>query len=440
MQEECRLFSQIKTRRDFLKTLMVGSASLFHSIPFSKSLRAGILTLDPRSRVPNPYVTPDGKPLLVCISGTDYTRMLAAGLNVLGGLDRLIDNNQDILIKPNLVYTEEYPTTSSVDSIVATIEAVFRVSSGAVRVGDCGGIDNQEIYDYLNLEPAISEAGGELIIFSDTYDVRRETWDPEVPDFMVFADVYDAPIIISLCSLKRHRLAFLTCAIKNHVGTLSGPDRADTRGYIHSFPGESDEFLQVIAETGGLIDSELTIVDAREIMAIDGPLRIYGGEIREVNKIVICGDMVAADAYCAQIMQENDETFDSSWIQPTLEQAEELGLGTADLNQVEIIEINETSSDESNGHGLPVRFGLHQNYPNPFNARTTIRYDLPEPHEVTIDIYDSLGRKIETLVKKTQGIGRHHVIWNAADKSSGMYFYRIQAGEYTKTRKMVLLR
>ncbi len=434
------MFGKIKNRRDFLKTLLAGSASLFHTIPFSKSLRAGILTLDPRIRVPNPYVTPEGRPILVCISGTDYTLMFAAGLNALGGLDRLIDNNQDILIKPNLVYTEEYPTTSSVDSIVATIEAVRQVSSGAVKVGDCGSLDNQEIYDYLNLEPAISEAGGELIIFSDTYDVRRDTWDPEVPDFMVFSDVYDAPIIISLCSLKRHRSAFLTCALKNHVGTISGPDRADTRGYIHSFPGESDEFLQVIAETGGLINSELTIVDAREIMAIDGPLRGDGGEIREVNKIVICGDMVAADAYCAQIMQDNDETFDSSWIQPTLERAEELGLGTADLNQVEVIEIDETSADESDGRSLPDRLELHQNYPNPFNARTTIRYDLPEPRDITIDIYDNLGRKVETLVKKIQGAGRHQVAWNAAEKSSGAYFYRIRAGGYTETKRMVLLK
>jgi uncharacterized protein (DUF362 family) len=252
------MFDRINTRRDFLKALLVGSASLLDMIPFARAIRSEILTLDPRIRVPNPFVTPEGKPILVCVSGTDYARMLAAGLNALGGLDRLIDNDQDVLIKPNLVYTEEYPTTSSLDSIVATIEAVREISSGAVRVGDCGSIDNEEIYEYLDLEPAITEAGGELIFFSDTYEVRRDSWDPEVPDFVVFADVYDAPIIINLCSLKRHRLAFLTCAIKSHVGTVSGPGRIDTRNYIHSFPSQSRQFLEVIAETGGLINPELT--------------------------------------------------------------------------------------------------------------------------------------------------------------------------------------
>jgi uncharacterized protein (DUF362 family) len=434
------MFDGINTRRDFLKALFVGSASLLDMIPFARALRSEILTLDPRIRVPNPFVTPEGRPILVCVSGTDYARMLAAGLDALGGLDRLIDDNQDVLIKPNLVYTEEYPTTSSLDSIVATIETVRETSSGAVRVGDCGAIDNEEIYEYLDLEPAITEAGGELILFSNTYDVRRESWDPEVPDFVVFTDVYDAPIIINLCSLKRHRLAFLTCAIKSHVGTVSGPNRSDTRDYIHSFPGESDEFLHVIAETGGLINPELTIVDAREIMAVDGPLREYGGEIRAADKVVICGDVVAADAYCAQIMETNDDTFDASWIQPTLERAEELGMGTADLSQVEIIEIDETGLVDFDGDSMPAGFEIHQNFPNPFNARTCIRYDLSEPAEVNVEIYDNLGRKIETLVAGSQPAGRHQVMWDAGGRSSGVYHCRIRVRDRIKSGKMLLLK
>jgi uncharacterized protein (DUF362 family) len=434
------MFDRINTRRDFLKALLVGSASLLDMIPFARAIRSEILTLDPRIRVPNPFVTPEGKPILVCVSGTDYAGMLAAGLNALGGLDRLIDNDQDVLIKPNLVYTEEYPTTSSLDSIVATIEAVREISSGAVRVGDCGSIDNEEIYEYLDLEPAITEAGGELIFFSDTYEVRRDSWDPEVPDFVVFADVYDAPIIINLCSLKRHRLAFLTCAVKSHVGTVSGPGRIDTRNYIHSFPSQSRQFLEVIAETGGLINPELTIVDAREIMAVDGPLREYGGEIREVNKVVICGDVVAADAYCARIMEANDDTFDASTIEPTLERAEERGMGTADLSQVEIIEIDETGLKDFDSDSMPAGFEIHQNYPNPFNARTWIRYDLSESAHVNIEIYDNLGRKIETLVTRTQPEGRHRVIWNAVGRPSGVYHCRIRVRDRIKTSKMLLLK
>jgi hypothetical protein len=90
---------------------------------------------------------------------------------------------------------------------------------------------------------------------------------------------------------------------------------------------------------------------------------------------------------------------------------------------------------------LPSRFALFQNYPNPFNASTVIRYMLPEPSQVTIEIYNILGRRVETLVDERQQVaGYHQVVWNARDLSSGIYLYRIQAGHYLQTNKMILLR
>ena len=89
---------------------------------------------------------------------------------------------------------------------------------------------------------------------------------------------------------------------------------------------------------------------------------------------------------------------------------------------------------------LPSRCYLSQNYPNPFNSSTTISYTLPHSCDVTIDIYDILGRKVETLVNDEQPAGYHQVIWNADDAVSGIYFYRINASDYTETKKMMLLK
>ena len=89
---------------------------------------------------------------------------------------------------------------------------------------------------------------------------------------------------------------------------------------------------------------------------------------------------------------------------------------------------------------VPDRFALLQNYPNPFNAQTVIRYSLPSESDVTIKIFDILGRKVETLVDEKQRAGYHKAVWNAIDRSSGIYFYRIQAGEHSETRKMLLIR
>jgi hypothetical protein len=79
-------------------------------------------------------------------------------------------------------------------------------------------------------------------------------------------------------------------------------------------------------------------------------------------------------------------------------------------------------------------------FPNPFNATTLIRYTLPEPSDVTINIFDILGRKIETLLDGEQPAGYHQIVWDAGKRSSGLYFYRIQAGEYSDTKKMILLK
>ncbi len=99
-----------------------------------------------------------------------------------------------------------------------------------------------------------------------------------------------------------------------------------------------------------------------------------------------------------------------------------------------------TDVDEEQIPEIPMQFLLSQNYPNPFNAFTVIQYNLPEASDVNIEIYDLLGRRVETLIQTEQQAGHHQVTWDAKNTSSGMYFYKIQAGEYDETRKMVLLR
>jgi len=95
---------------------------------------------------------------------------------------------------------------------------------------------------------------------------------------------------------------------------------------------------------------------------------------------------------------------------------------------------------KDNNYLNPKELSNCANYPNPFNDRTIIKYELPQAAVVTIDIYDILGRRVESLLSQCQPAGSHSLIWNAEDLSSGMYFYRIQAGDYNETRKMLLLK
>lgn len=90
--------------------------------------------------------------------------------------------------------------------------------------------------------------------------------------------------------------------------------------------------------------------------------------------------------------------------------------------------------------GIPQGYELQQNYPNPFNPMTTIRFALPQSGQVTLTIYDVMGRAVETLVDEKLSPGSYKIDWNAAQYASGVYYYRIQAGSFKQTRKMILLR
>ena len=89
---------------------------------------------------------------------------------------------------------------------------------------------------------------------------------------------------------------------------------------------------------------------------------------------------------------------------------------------------------------VPNDYYLAQSYPNPFNAQTNIEYGLPVASPVRIEIYDVLGRDVETLIDETQEAGYHHIIWNAGNYPSGMYLCRINAGHFAETRKMLLVK
>jgi hypothetical protein len=85
-------------------------------------------------------------------------------------------------------------------------------------------------------------------------------------------------------------------------------------------------------------------------------------------------------------------------------------------------------------------FELAQNYPNPFNPTTTIRYQIPTAETVSLKVYDVLGKEVATLVSGRQEAGNYAVPFNASGLSSGMYFYRLQAGGFVETRKMMLVK
>jgi subtilisin family serine protease len=113
-----------------------------------------------------------------------------------------------------------------------------------------------------------------------------------------------------------------------------------------------------------------------------------------------------------------------------------LGAGRINCASAVNIIISATSEESK----IPDRFALSPNYPNPFNAQTIIRYDSPSPGQVTFNIYDILGRKIDEINSNVQEAGSHEIVWDARSFPSGLYFARIETGGKAQTIKMILLK
>jgi len=99
--------------------------------------------------------------------------------------------------------------------------------------------------------------------------------------------------------------------------------------------------------------------------------------------------------------------------------------------------VSDVREDEEN---QPLTFELRQNYPNPFNPTTTVVYQLPKASKVSLKVYNILGKEVAELVNAEQNPGTYKVSFNGAGLASGVYFYRIIAGDFAASRKMILLK
>ena len=102
--------------------------------------------------------------------------------------------------------------------------------------------------------------------------------------------------------------------------------------------------------------------------------------------------------------------------------------------------LSEMTSVEGLSTELPTRFSLGQNYPNPFNPSTTIPFSVPSKAFVSLKVFDALGREVSSLVSEELSAGTHSRQWSAVGLASGIYFYRLQAGNVVEPRRLILPR
>lgn len=143
------------------------------------------------------------------------------------------------------------------------------------------------------------------------------------------------------------------------------------------------------------------------------------------------------EGYAMLIHQKND--FKAAYLTIGIEQ-----IPTPELQDQIITAVlnwfDEPTSVDGSNQAVPGKFGMAQNYPNPFNPSTSIEYDIASPSNVSIKVFDALGREVSVLVDEFKPAGKYYVYFTPGNLSSGIYYYTIQAGEYYSVKKMIYLK
>jgi len=239
---------------------------------------------------------------------------------------------------------------------------------------------------------------------------------------------------------------------RNESGTLTYPGAMDVNNI-------EMQNMSIAVEPGW----EVNAADFEQVMAVTGRLTLGGdvitgdtawlsawidGELRGVTRAVKVLDQWL---YFMNVNGESDD--DESMIEfkawhPDLGLYEDLsgavtfsaeGVVGSPREPIELFGEVATSSEEIT-NGLPVAFELNQNYPNPFNPTTQIDFALPEASDVRLEIFNVIGQRVSILVNEQRTAGYHNVTFDASSLASGVYFYRIQAGSFVKTQKMMLVK
>lgn len=332
---------RLVSRRDFIRTAAIGTAGI--TLAGSHIGCSGGQT-PARKGMGNLFLEGD-KPLLVVVEGINVGKMLEAGLDAIGGLQKLV-SGKNVVLKPNILTTQPFPVTTDIEMVLGFTEHARSAGASSMTVCDAcgGGVTKAEKFKSLGYPPRLEEAGIGLDAadFSDRMVhvfVSKDNWRSH-PTIGVVKTIQEADVVVNLPVIKRHDGARFTCAMKNHFGSVYLPLRQLAHAKMRSGDGGKDFFDRALAEYADSVRPELNIVDGRQILVRGGPSLRGKAEIRPgVNKMIFCGDMLATDIYCSQLMQKHDDTYSTDMISVQLKTAEELGLGVGDLKNVVIKEI-----------------------------------------------------------------------------------------------------
>ena len=305
------------------------------------------------------------------------------------------------------------------------------------RVGFYGDVNGDGCLDILDIILVVDHIVGRDSLDADQFErADIAPWIPgnELPDPDGFVNVQDLSLLqnIILTGVYPNGTPINGCSYTILQKTISNADSRVTfyitqdriAVYLNSdvdIRGVQIEFGNVGDDPGNMIIN--TDLGQAYYLHVEDLLRVLLYD-RKANKVIKNGEQFLADMPF-HITRPEDITIEKFIL--------------IDVNRQKIVE-NQVEIIYGNPPSLPLDYVLYQNYPNPFNPSTTIQYSIPKKSSVTLKVYDILGNEVTSLVNEEKHRGVYSVTFNARGLASGVYFYRITAGEFRKTKKMILMK
>lgn len=454
------------TRRDFLSTAGAGTAALLlNPVKNAKKLSASTL-------LPGEY-----KAQVAATRADSYDRALVKSkvqhlFESLGGIGDVIHANDKVAIKINLTggtQYENYPKlegTSLIDSTWTHPEVLRAVGE---LILDCGvkpedlyiveAIWDAKSYNDYGYKDVQTSLGCQLIDLNKkapyTDFIDKPTGEKHVyyESFKLNRILDEVNAFVSIPKMKHHFNAAVTHSMKNLVGItpLSLYVKTGMSGYRSALHYDGGDIRLHLPRS----ICDLNLARPVNLAVIDGIKNADGGEgpwnstfeLAEYHLLLAGKDPVATDSIASVQMGNDPEadkliTPDNQEVDNYLKMLAERGMGTNVISEIEIVgdgaSTIKTSVRHANRPNRPETIRLLQNYPNPFNPSTTFNYTIKESGNVTLTIYNTTGRLVDTVVDGYVPAGEYFIPWTANNLPSGVYFYKLQTGGFSTTRKLVL--
>ncbi len=408
---------------------------------YSLTARPGWLTLSPRGSEFNTVIKNDAEHNYSLMTRLDFSPRSTgdkAGLWVFNGNQTIfakLYTSIDITGRKIVVFsysdttaiTEYYVVSSPVTAADSTLWLkLVRVNHTLTGYCSLNG------YNWIKVGTSVNVAN------TDGLQPNYNSWtgnrqglfvqgSPAEFDFYVYRDAY-TPILADCpanqygtgISQPTNGISSLDNIVDGDWALYAGVEFGDTSEY--TMQPDSIQIIASCASSGGTVEVWLDSIGT-------------GTKIADCN-ITSTGSWTAFDTFTAAVVKPVSGSHDV-YLKFT-------GNGSGDLFQLQWLKFTDSSHPETTpvlpSGQLPRRFELGQNYPNPFNPSTIIGYQLPTTGNVTLKIYDVLGREVETLIDAHQNAGDHSVTFNGDKLASGVYFYKLTAGNYTAVKKFMLLK